>query len=102
MPAHVLEVVSAAAGWENLEKEVALGALSHQTAAVGKTNFHQRTAAQIMLVLDRRDKQIVTVVDRGLNGIEYREPVAVIIAVIHQETAGQNVRRRDVHLKAAE
>src|SRR5205807_143421 len=42
------------------------------------------------------------VVDRGLDRIESREPVPVIVAVIHKEAAGEDVRRRDVHLKTAE
>src|ERR1700736_4510534 len=99
MPARVLEIVSAAAGRKNLENAVALRALTHQAAAIGKSNFHQRATPEIMLVLDGGDIQIVPVVDRGLDRIEYREPVPVVIAVIHKKTPSQDVRRWDVHLK---
>ena len=98
----VAEEIAALAAGQNLEGLLALWALPQVLSAGGEADLGERAAGEVNLILDRGEVQILAAVDGGLNRTEEREPTAILIDVVVEQTGNENVGWGQIHLQARE
>src|SRR6266404_8971242 len=94
------KVVAAPSRRKNLKNLLALRALSRKPGRSGETQFRQRAAVKVNLILDRSEVQVLTAIHGSLDRVQKRQPVPIVVRIVDQQAAGENVRGRKIHLQA--